>query len=81
MERLNIKNDKRLKGIDEIETIFILGIDDINNPDVILKAKGWKIDILYVPKQYKGIFENTECYKQLVPNLMANNSKGKIKYF
>jgi hypothetical protein len=83
MEKLNLKKDKRLKGVGEIETIFILGIDDINNPDVTLKTRGLKIDILYVPKQFKSIFENTECYKQLVPSLTANNTQGKgeIRYY
>jgi hypothetical protein len=83
MEKLDLKRDKRLKGIGEIETIFILGIDDINKPNKWLKTRGCKIDILYVPKQYKDIFKNTECYKQLVPNLFANNTQGKgeIRYY
>lgn len=83
MEKLNLKNDKRLKGFGKIENIVIIGIDDINNKNVVLKLRGVKIDILYIPKQYKNIFNKTKLYNQIAPNLMANSdtTTGEIRYY
>ena len=83
MEKLILKKDKRIKGGGEIESIVILGIDDLDNPQIWQKTRGLKIDILYVPKQIKNIFKLTDCFNQLYPNLMANShtGKGEIRYY
>lgn len=64
-------------GSNRVGNVIVLSSDDVENPNLIYKLKGIKIDVLIIPKKFKYTFIDTGLFKELQP-LMFNSVGRKL---
>lgn len=71
-------NVEKHKDLVKSFIIVVLDEDDLENMNTLIKLRGFKIDVLMIPKKWKFSFNETKYYKSLSAQLDENH---KITYF
>ena len=84
MNIIKIENIKRIQGFsnkieissnykhsDTKSYLVVLNDEDVNNDNCLIKLRGYKIDVLLIPKKYRfTFFEETNTGKLIKTNLV-----------
>ena len=83
----NKKENKFLKNtinrsIGKFKSICILSIEDMINPNLACKVKGYRFDLILIPKIFIDDYEKTPSWKFILPSLLYNKEKNNnIAYY